>query len=147
MIEHAVYTLIKISLAALVVESITEIITTSEVMSPFRNTIFKLAYPNPPADVQNTNKHRLFKLVNNICVWIYKLISCGYCTSVWVSMPVGVSINCNITGNMYVDVFITVFSTHRISNWIHVVYELVRKGRVNSHELFVKIENTETSET
>jgi hypothetical protein len=43
---------------------------------------------------------------------------------------------------------VSVFFIHRLSNWLHVLFELVKRGRVKSHdvELHVKFDEYEGDE-
>ena len=125
------FILIQILGLSITVEAITEIITTSEIMAPAREFIRKAAYTTPPTDDGIT---RLFK-------WTDRLVSCGYCTSVWVSAFISIWDPVAFTGYRLVDAIIMIFLIHRISNLLHVVYEFIRKGRVNSVDFSLKIED------
>lgn len=82
------------------VEAITEIIVSSTIFQPLRNTILKCA-----------NEFR-------ICNFLGKLIQCGYCTSVWISLMVAWIVPFNLI-NHYVDFIIFTFVLHRLSNFWH----------------------------
>lgn len=122
---------INVLLLSLAVEAITEIITSSELMNPLRQRIRRLAYTSPPTDNTNTRAY----------AWLDKLISCGYCTSVWVALIVCIWFDYAIVRDKYISVVIMAFAIHRISNWIHVLYEIVRKGRISSMELALSLED------
>jgi len=118
--------ILSILLISIVVEAITEIITTSSIFEPLRLYIKQNAYTIPPND----------KILGYILMWLDKLLSCGYCVSVWVSaLTVSVS-NINLlSDNLILGKILCIFLVHRISNWIHVIYELIRKGRIKEIEL------------
>lgn len=123
--------IVNILLIALSVEAITEILTTSEIMRPLRLGIKKLAYINPPRE----------NLQTCIFTWVDKLISCGYCSSVWISFFVCIWLDYRIVEDKYINLFIVTVAIHRLSNWIHVLYELIRKGRINSVEIALSLED------
>ena len=113
--------LLTIMLMSIAAEAISEIITSSTLFVPLHKSIFKRAYPTPPVDTTSTKVYS----------WIYGLITCGYCTSVWVSIFMVLLVGAPpLVGSL-----VTIFVIHRVSNWIHVVYELIRKGRVISISL------------
>lgn len=121
---------------AIVVEAVTEIIVDSQLSYPLRNALKRAIYPTdrvPP----NT-------LIHNSLVFLDKLLSCGYCTSVWVSaffvlsMPV-----VSIFSSHVMSYIVSIFLVHRISNWVHVIYELVRKGRVITHDYMINLNQTQ----
>lgn len=120
-----------ISLLSLAVEAITEIITSSDIMSPLRQWIKDKAYTYPPSDNTITRSY----------AWLDKLISCGYCTSVWISGALCIWSDIKIVGYAVIDTVIVVFAVHRLSNWLHVAYELIRKGRVGSMEVDVRLKD------
>jgi len=97
----------------------------------------ELAYSadHPPEDTYS----QLFK------VWIDKIISCGYCTSVWVAGFFGIWMPKFHVGNILIDWLIITFALHRLATWIHVAYELLKKGRVKTYDLevLVKIRDEE----
>jgi len=112
-------------LIIIAVERVTEIITTSEVFAPIRNCVKKCAYRySDPSEISNYRK---------FLIWVDKLISCGYCTSVWVALVfVLVFMDKDIT------LIINVFAVHGLSNLYHSIFELVRRGRVNTHDLVLR---------
>lgn len=111
-------------IASIAVEAISEIITSSDITFGFRSYIKKLAFPDEPSS------HKYFaKSVG----FIDRLISCGYCTSVWVAAALSVGIPKMLDGP--IGWVMCIFVLHRISNFIHVVFELVKKGRVKSYDI------------
>jgi hypothetical protein len=123
--------LIVIALLALATEAVTEILTSSELTEPFRSWWKRFTYPidTPPP---NTSTQRFY-------VWFDKLISCGYCTSVWVAGFF--SLFCPpLVDNWISNWLCTVFIVHRLANWLHVCFKLLQKGRVNTHDFLVKLQ-------
>jgi hypothetical protein len=116
---------------SVVVEAVTEILVASELTDPLRRKWKEWTYPvdAPPPDTY----FQKFK------VWFDKLISCGYCTSVWVAGFFGIWAPKFDFGYWLIDWIVIVFALHRVATWIHVVYELIRKGRVKTHDLEVKV--------
>jgi hypothetical protein len=96
-------------LSLILVESITELLTKSEIFSPVREFFF------------NRRKG------NKVCNFIYKLLDCGYCTSVWVSFGVYITFVffCNkITLSLF---FILIL--HRLSNVVHFIIDRVNGNK------------------
>lgn len=110
---------IYIIIFAIVVEAITEIIVEAQITDPIRGFIKRKAYPDQPIESYS----------QNIVIFIDKLLSCGYCTSVWVSFVVA-SFHPPIIGIKCIDWILAVFLIHRLSNLYHVMYQLVMRGRV-----------------
>jgi len=112
-------------LITIAVERVTEIITVSEVFAPVRNYIKRCAYKySDPSKISN---YRRF------LIWVDKLISCGYCTSVWVALVFVL-----IFMDKDMTLIINVFAVHGLSNLYHSIFELIRRGRVNTHDLVLK---------
>jgi len=120
-ISHAAHWL----LIVIAVERVTELITTSEIFAPVRNYIKGHAYRY--SDPSEISKYR------KLLIWLDKLVSCGYCTSVWVSLVFVLTfIGRDIT------LVINVFAIHGLANLYHSIFELIRRGRVNSHDFVLK---------
>jgi hypothetical protein len=112
-------------LIAVAVERVTEIITTSEIFAPVRNYIKGHAYQySDPSEISKCGK---------LLIWVDKLISCGYCTSVWVSLVFAL-----IFMDRDITLVINVFAVHGFANLYHSIFELIRRGRVNSHDFVLK---------
>lgn len=123
--------LIVLALLALATEAVSEILTSSELTEPFRSRWKKFTYPldEPPSDTG----------FQKFCVWLDKLISCGYCTSVWVAGFF--SLFCPpLVENWVFNWLCTVFIVHRLANWLHVCFKLLQKGRVDTHDFLVKLQ-------
>lgn len=130
--------LASIILLSIVVEAVTEILTSSELTEPPRRKWKEWAYPfdAPPPDTY----------IQEFKVWVDKLISCGYCTSVWVAGFFGIWAPKLDLGNQIINWLMVTFVLHRLSTWFHVVYELVKKGRVKTYDLEIQLKLDEHSE-
>lgn len=126
-------------LACLVVvtEAVTEIVTSSRLTDGVRAWWKQLTYPadRPPPDTY----------LQNLRIQIDYLLSCGYCSSVWVSGVICLFAPQIIPGT-FANWFVSTMLVHRLSNWLHVVYELVRKGRVQTHDILLKQETDNGSD-
>jgi hypothetical protein len=129
-------------LSAIAVEAISEIITSSDLTFGFRSWLNRLAFPDVPHGVSSLDKSnsaitRLISLIEfialRISAWFYKLISCGYCTSVWVAAGISIALPKPVEGIL--GWVLCVFVVHRASNLIHVIYELIKKGRVKTFDI------------
>lgn len=115
--------------AIVAVERITEIITSSEITAPTRAAIGRLAFPVDKLG-QPAKPRRLL-------VWVSKLINCGWCTSVWVSMGI------LLYANEYLAIpsglfWLRFFGLVGLANLWHATFELWRRGRVRTQDLVVK---------
>lgn len=113
-------------LSVIVVEAVTEILADSKFFNWFRAWL----YP------KNFNINTVSCFINNIRLYLFALFNCGYCLSVWVSalvayMALGIYRLDNFDGLPdWIKWLGVTFILHRLSNWLHVVYEYVRKGRI-----------------
>ena len=59
--------------------------------------------------------------IKNTCSFMKELLSCGYCTSVWVSgiLVLSTSSVYPLTENFIIDFIFNVVVVHRISNYLH----------------------------
>jgi hypothetical protein len=116
----------KFLFAAIVVERITEIITSSDIAAMvFKDRLRVLLY-----GIQKETWFRSF------LVFIDKLTSCGYCCSVWVSAGVSIIPEARFFDNYIMNTMLL----HGLSNLYHVLYELVKRGRVHSYDINLKQE-------
>lgn len=76
---------------------------------------------------------------------MHKLLTCGYCTSVWVSFSIAVFLTGAISGWPLIDLLIRWMVVHRLSNIVHDVIEKHRRGMVNSIDLTVSNLNVNVS--
>lgn len=125
---------------AIATEAISEIITSSYLTDSLRRRWKEFTYPEDQPPKDNT--------IQYIKVFIDTLISCGYCVSVWVSAILSLSViftsdRLNLINIPFLDWVICTFVTHRVSNWVHVIYELVRRGRVQTHDIAVRMNDVE----
>lgn len=120
-------------------EAVTEIIVASEfpLFYWFRN--WWATYTFPPEGPPRTGYSQYIRVA------IHKLITCGYCMSVWVSAFFALWTPFHYFDDVFADWFISLFFIHRLSNWLHILFELVKRGRVKTHdiELRVKIDTYE----
>jgi hypothetical protein len=117
-------------LLAIIVERSTELITSSEISNMiFKNRLKSYLFdPSaPPYD----------SLLRRFLLFFDKVTSCGYCCSVWVAFVV------TIFSPVYFDVLIfDVVLLHGLSNLYHVLYELLRRGRINTYDVDLKVQST-----
>lgn len=139
--------ILTILLLAVATEAVAEIVTSSSLTQPVRNWLSTKAFPvdSPPSNT----------FIQHFIVFISKLVSCGYCASVWIGAFFA------LWAPLLIDAFVLraleapsaivivvnwlclAFLIHRLSNWLHVVYELVRKGRVKTYDLSVIVKYDE----
>lgn len=114
--------MLQIFILAVVVEAIVEILVDSELFAPAHKWLKRLAYPEVPS---NSTAH-------SFVLFIDSLVSCGYCLSVWVSGMVSVITNdlVLISNNTIINWIILTFLLHRLSNLFHVLYSLIKNGRI-----------------
>jgi len=95
--------MIKFILVALLVESVTNIVSKSEIFLPIRRWLF---YKNK---------------------FLHNLIDCPYCLSVWVGLLCSVLCDIKLTfsENLYVDYIISGLLLHRSSNILHYLIDLL----------------------
>jgi hypothetical protein len=89
--------ILKFLAAVLLTEQLTELVIKSEIIRPVRDFI----------------KSRVS--------WLKTFFSCGYCFSVWAALGVVLlfGLAYNLTGWYWVDLVITSFLIHRLSNYLH----------------------------
>ena len=120
-------------------EAATEILVAAKITDGLRAFIFRLAFPaipdNYPSHKDPPRSYAVARFVND-------LLKCGYCTSVWVAMFFA-SFAPTVFDNVLVNWLVNFIAIHRLSNWFHVVYSLVSKGRIKTHDLdvTVRVEN------
>lgn len=109
-------------------EALTELITSSEISLIFKNKWKKYTYKKdePPEDT----------LYQKFKIFVDKLLSCGYCSSVWVAGFLALFAPL-IFDNVVVNWFVCTLLLHRSANLVHVLYELIRKGRVKTYDLLI----------
>jgi hypothetical protein len=130
-VNQPIIFIITIFLLSVVVEAVTEILVASDLTDPARKKWKEWTYP---VDAPPPNTYC------QICmVFVDKLISCGYCTSVWVAGFFGIWAPKIDLGFWLINWLVIVFALHRLAGWVHMVYELIRKGRVKTYDLEIKM--------
>lgn len=101
--------IIKIIIAIICVESITEIIVKSNIFAPIREFI------------GNRIEKSLFFL------WLDMLINCGHCMSVWVSWFIYFILlfDSVVIVNVYIDWFLIGLVIQRLSNYLHFIVDRI----------------------
>lgn len=133
------------------VEGLTELIVESKIMNRFRMAIKQRGSLNP----EDPNAFNLE--IPKFSSWSFwaMVISCGYCTSVWVSMPVAfVSPDVISNGEGFgkvllvpVNIILAIIILHRASNLLHMGFILAQKGRVKTFDVELKITSPIVFET
>ena len=95
------------TLAVLITEAITELLTKSEFFLPLRKRLFEL------------RKNRIFKFVHDV-------LDCGYCTSVWIGLFTSVIIVDLHVVSPCIDWFVAWLAVHRSSNMLHFIIDRVK---------------------
>lgn len=129
-------------LLGLAVEAATELIVDSDFFLGFRDKIFKLA--NPMAfGFEIPTPGTLRHLPHSLWVFVNKVIKCGYCTSVWFAFAAAIFVPQFIHLWNWIDWLVNwlIYSLviHRLSNWMHISFMRLKKGRVQT--LDVEISN------
>lgn len=113
------------------VEATTELLVESKLFAPLRNWVGKRAITVEPETEPTLRLMAWAKL--------FELVTCGYCVSVWVALFYASTLPALWTspldetvarGTHLINFLVRWLVLHRLSNWLHVVTELVRKGRV-----------------
>lgn len=119
--------LICLLLGTIAVEAVTEIIVDSKLFYGFRAWLLPKSFDD----------NSLFRrAMNSLRLFLFNLLNCGYCSSVWVSavmtyLTLDMYSLDNLSGlPIWVRWLGMTFIIHRLSNWLHVVYEYVKKGRI-----------------
>ena len=100
--------ILKILLAIVLTEAITELVVKSEIFRPLRAKIFNLGQDN--------------KFFN----WLHNLLDCGYCFSVWVGWAVAFLFYQEYDlVSPYVDWFIVGLFFHRTANLFHNIMDRI----------------------
>ena len=100
--------IVELILAVILTESITEIITKSELFSPLRIKIFNKAKDSVVFD------------------WFHSLFDCGYCFSVWSGFLVAILFFRDV-GLIHpsIDWFFVALVLHRLSNMFHNILDRI----------------------
>lgn len=118
----------------LATEALTELLVDAKITTGLRAWLFHKGTIDPEHDNPNN-------LTWQQHFWIFwnTVITCGYCTSVWVAMLIfyGTPKILEQPGiiNSIVNWLLVVLVLHRGSNWLHVLYSIVKKGRVRYYDV------------
>lgn len=112
--------IIKMLLLALAIERITEILVASKLLLPVRDYFRQ-------KQLESTGYSGWWFLDG--------VFQCGYCMSVWVSLGLAWIWPVYFLNYYIINYLISIFVYHGLSNITHVVYELLRRGRVRYYDL------------
>lgn len=117
-------------------ERATELIVESKIFEPIRLRVKRWVYHNdaPPPDT----------FFQHLKVMLDYLLHCGYCVSVWMGGLFALFTE-RYFEPVYLNWFISALFLHGMSNIYHVVYELIRKGRIKTHDVMLKVIADEAS--
>lgn len=128
---------------SLAVERITEIITAGDLFAELRVWLGTKANPMLPPPVEEYVEVILPAPTderNNVSQFLWKkvskLFSCGFCMSTWVSAAAAFALP--DTTNILIKMFALMF----FANVIHVIYSLLQKGRVKTHDVLLTVKET-----
>ncbi len=116
----------------IIVERITEIlvdstITETLIRGPLKNYLFNADRP-PTAGC-------LYSLAR----FCDQLLSCGYCTSVWVGLGIASIAPINFNIAPVLNWLMVGILLHGIANLYHVLYQLIRRGRVDTRDYNITV--------
>ena len=77
--------IVSIIILGLVVERTAELLSSANIFAPLRNLIALQAYP---PDAAPLGPFEWDQLGRRFALFVTNALGCGYCTSVWVAMPV-----------------------------------------------------------
>ena len=110
-------------------ERATELIVSSKIFEPFRLAIKKWTY-NPDIPPSNT-------VLQEFKVMLDYLVNCGYCVSVWVGALFGLFATQHFD-NVFISWLTSALFLHGMANLYHVVYELIKRGRVKTYDIILR---------
>lgn len=122
-------------------EAVTEILVAARVTDGLRAYIFRRAFPEIPEDQPHPKDPPVgpgfWRFANGV-------FTCGYCMSVWVAMGSAVFAPWWLaTGHWtgwLANWLLMVFVLHRTCNYLHVVFSLIKKGRVKTYDIELKVQ-------
>lgn len=119
-------------------ERATELIVSSKIFEPLRSIIKRWAYNSdePPSDT----------ILQEFKVMFDYLVNCGYCVSVWMGALFGLFATRHFD-SIFVSWFTSALFLHGMANLYHVIYELVKRGRVKTYDIILRasIDNQQNS--
>lgn len=134
--------LLRLLILVVATEAVTEILVEAKITNGLRAFIFLKAFPPTPED----------SLKPLIGKWrwrfVHDLFSCGYCMSVWVAVVLAFLAPQWFSWSI-VNWLVMVFVIHRASNFSHVLFSLIKKGRIRTYdiELTHKVTDGSTGQT
>ncbi len=117
-------------------EAVTEVLVAAKITDGLRAFIFRMANPDFDKDlsagVEPSPGHVLWRFVNDV-------FTCGYCMSVWVAMGSAVFAPWWLATGHWIgwlaNWLLMVFVLHRVSNYLHDGFSLIKKGRVKTYDI------------
>lgn len=111
-------------------ERSTELVVTSKIFEPIRFLIKRWVYPSesPPPDT----------VFQRFKVKIDYLLNCGYCVSVWTGGIFALFAE-QYLESPYANWFVSALFLHGMANLYHVCYELLKRGRIKTHDVVLKV--------
>lgn len=84
--------------------------------------------------------------IKSINTWFKELMGCGYCISIWVAFGVVLLVQpvYPLTGTTWIDLPLTAFSVHRLSNILHNCIDKLTDKYYDTR--FINSEHNESSE-
>lgn len=129
--------LVRLFFLVIATEAVTEILVDAKITEGLRQRIRCKAFPWVP-EGQELPSPRLF------WIFIADIAGCGYCASVWVAMWWGLFAPTFFSweGNWSVlliawviNWLLAVVVLHRLSNWLHIGFSLLKNGRVRTYDI------------
>jgi hypothetical protein len=126
-----------LAILAIVTERVTEIIVDSKLFDPIRQGIKKRVYTDPPQPDSFLQRAKIM---------LDYLINCGYCVSVWIGGLISAIMIGYGRPEFIVRFFLFDFLNwimyavllHGMANLYHVLYELMKRGRVHTYDIMLK---------
>jgi len=116
-------------IVAIATEAVTEIITSSELFAWLRAPLGRQALPASPQDLRW------------YWTFLYKVLTCGYCFSVWAAFALAWTLPGSWAGWLPWDNLVVKWLlVHRLANWWHVSFVLYQRGRIVPQDILLKIQ-------
>ena len=131
-----------LAILVIVTERATEIIVDSKLFEPIREGIKNRVYTDPP---------KPDSILQRAKIMLDYLVNCGYCVSVWVgglvsALMIGYSLPEFIARFFLFDFLnwlIYAVFLHGMANLYHILYELMKRGRVHTYDIVLKVSQEE----
>lgn len=121
------------------VEAATEILVDAKITDGFRAWLFRKAMPEVP---EGWPDDQPIPVGNAFYRFTNDLLSCGYCTSVWVAFAAACFSPVEVTSWWVPNWLINSLLLHRLSNLFHIGLMLVKKGRVRTYDMEVTVKRS-----